>query len=129
MVRPAGPNQMVNRMQGPGKETLGSSHLSFLFDAPENILFQVKGAETGMLDFHIRGLLVWSRYLHKDAVLRSVVSLCVPATVSVLLSGMNQFNQMGMQSMGQRSTPPLPIGASGNPVNTEHAHFITQFSF
>ncbi|XP_034415367.1 histone acetyltransferase p300 isoform X3 [Cyclopterus lumpus] len=45
MVRPAGPNQMVNRMQGPG---------------------------------------------------------------------MNQFNQMGMQSMGQRSTPPLPIGASGN---------------
>ncbi|KAF7647120.1 hypothetical protein LDENG_00177250 [Lucifuga dentata] len=45
MVRPAGPNQMVNRMQGPG---------------------------------------------------------------------MNQFNQMGIQPMGQRSTPPLPIGASGN---------------
>ncbi|XP_029933497.1 histone acetyltransferase p300 isoform X2 [Myripristis murdjan] len=45
MVRPAGPNQMVNRMQGPG---------------------------------------------------------------------MNQFNQMGMQPMGQRSTPPLPMGANGN---------------
>uniref|UniRef100_A0A7N6FK16 histone acetyltransferase n=1 Tax=Anabas testudineus TaxID=64144 RepID=A0A7N6FK16_ANATE len=45
MVRPAGPNQMVNRMQGPG---------------------------------------------------------------------MNQFNQMGMQGMGQRSTPPLPMGASSN---------------
>ncbi|KAM7382020.1 hypothetical protein PAMA_012745 [Pampus argenteus] len=45
MVRPAGPNQMVNRMQGPG---------------------------------------------------------------------MNQFNQMGMPPMGQRSTPPLPMGPSGN---------------
>eukprot|EP00066_Takifugu_rubripes_P014009 XP_011603275.1 PREDICTED: histone acetyltransferase p300-like isoform X2 [Takifugu rubripes] len=45
MVRPTGPNQMVNRMQGPG---------------------------------------------------------------------MNQFSQMGMQSMGQRSTPPLPMVASGN---------------
>ncbi|XP_026171634.1 histone acetyltransferase p300-like isoform X2 [Mastacembelus armatus] len=45
MVRPAGPNQMVNRMQGPG---------------------------------------------------------------------MNQFNQMGMQAMGQRSTPPLPIGPPGS---------------
>ncbi|KAK2820870.1 hypothetical protein Q5P01_023829 [Channa striata] len=45
MVRPAGPNQMVNRMQGPG---------------------------------------------------------------------MNQFNQIGMQGMGQRSTPPLPMGATGN---------------
>ncbi|XP_037133556.1 histone acetyltransferase p300 isoform X7 [Syngnathus acus] len=45
MVRPTGPNQMVNRMQSPG---------------------------------------------------------------------MNQFNQMGMQSMGQRSTPPLPLGTSGN---------------
>ncbi|XP_038152690.1 histone acetyltransferase p300 isoform X2 [Cyprinodon tularosa] len=29
-------------------------------------------------------------------------------------AGMNQFNQMGMPSMGQRSTPPLPMGASGN---------------
>ncbi|XP_029978288.1 histone acetyltransferase p300-like isoform X2 [Sphaeramia orbicularis] len=47
MVRPTGPNQMVNRMQGPG---------------------------------------------------------------------MNQFNQMGIQSMGQRSTPPLPLGASGNQI-------------
>ncbi|XP_013768849.1 histone acetyltransferase p300 isoform X2 [Pundamilia nyererei] len=28
--------------------------------------------------------------------------------------GMNQFNQMGIQSMGQRSTPPLPLGPSGN---------------
>ncbi|KAF7204814.1 histone acetyltransferase p300 isoform X1 [Nothobranchius furzeri] len=28
--------------------------------------------------------------------------------------GMNQFNQMGMQSMAQRSTPPLPMGAPGN---------------
>ncbi|KAE8284496.1 Histone acetyltransferase p300 [Larimichthys crocea] len=45
MVRQAGPNQMVNRMQGPG---------------------------------------------------------------------MNQFNQMGMPPMGQRSTPPLPMGATGN---------------
>uniref|UniRef100_A0A3Q3VT39 histone acetyltransferase n=1 Tax=Mola mola TaxID=94237 RepID=A0A3Q3VT39_MOLML len=44
MVRAAGPNQMINRMQGP----------------------------------------------------------------------MNQFSQMGMQSMSQRSTPPLPMGASGN---------------
>uniref|UniRef100_H3D9B6 histone acetyltransferase n=1 Tax=Tetraodon nigroviridis TaxID=99883 RepID=H3D9B6_TETNG len=51
MVRPAGPNQMVNRMQGPG---------------------------------------------------------------------MNQFNQMGMQSMGQRSTPPLPMGATGNQVSAEY---------
>lgn len=32
---------------------------------------------------------------------------------------MNQFNQMGMQSMGQRSTPPLPMGATGNQVRTE----------
>ncbi|XP_068610300.1 histone acetyltransferase p300 [Brachionichthys hirsutus] len=28
--------------------------------------------------------------------------------------GMNQFNQMGMQSVGQRSTPPLAVGAPGN---------------
>ncbi|XP_068160913.1 histone acetyltransferase p300 isoform X2 [Antennarius striatus] len=28
--------------------------------------------------------------------------------------GMNQFNQMGMPSVGQRSTPPLAVGASGN---------------
>ncbi|CAB1338236.1 unnamed protein product [Coregonus sp. 'balchen'] len=28
-------------------------------------------------------------------------------------AGMNQFNQMGMQSMGQRSTPPLPL----SPIN------------
>ncbi|XP_028990766.1 histone acetyltransferase p300 isoform X3 [Betta splendens] len=47
MVRPAVPNQMVNRMQGPG---------------------------------------------------------------------MNQFNQMGMPGMGQRSTPPLPMGASPNQI-------------
>ncbi|XP_061666260.1 histone acetyltransferase p300 isoform X2 [Syngnathoides biaculeatus] len=47
MVRPTGPNQMVNRMQSPG---------------------------------------------------------------------MNQFNQMGMQSIGQRSTPPLPLGTSGNQI-------------
>uniref|UniRef100_A0A3Q3JU27 histone acetyltransferase n=1 Tax=Monopterus albus TaxID=43700 RepID=A0A3Q3JU27_MONAL len=45
MVRPTGPNQMVNRMPGPG---------------------------------------------------------------------MNQFSQMGMQAMGQRSMPPLSMGASGN---------------
>ncbi|KAM9424539.1 histone acetyltransferase p300 [Pholidichthys leucotaenia] len=45
MVRPSGPNQIVNRMQGPG---------------------------------------------------------------------MNQFNQMGMQSIGQRSTPPLPMGTASN---------------
>lgn len=32
---------------------------------------------------------------------------------------MNQFNQMGLQSMGQRSTPPLPMGATGNQVSTE----------
>lgn len=31
-------------------------------------------------------------------------------------SGMNQFGQMGMQSMGQRSTPPLPINAPMNQV-------------
>lgn len=35
-----------------------------------------------------------------------------------VLSGMNQFNQMGIQSMGQRSTPPLPLGPSGNQVST-----------
>lgn len=35
------------------------------------------------------------------------------------LSGMNQFNQMGMPPMGQRSTPPLPMGATGNQVSTE----------
>lgn len=40
------------------------------------------------------------------------------------LSGMNQFNQMGMQPMGQRSTPPLPMGASGNQVSTEHTMFL-----
>ncbi|XP_056152565.1 histone acetyltransferase p300 [Lampris incognitus] len=45
IVRPAGPSQMVNRMQGPG---------------------------------------------------------------------MNQFSQMGLQSIGQRSTPPLPMGAPSN---------------
>ncbi|XP_014872161.1 histone acetyltransferase p300-like isoform X2 [Poecilia latipinna] len=28
--------------------------------------------------------------------------------------GMNQFNQMGMPAMGQRSTPPLTLGASGS---------------
>ncbi|XP_057716605.1 histone acetyltransferase p300-like isoform X11 [Corythoichthys intestinalis] len=28
--------------------------------------------------------------------------------------GMNQFGQMGMQSMGQRSTPPLPLSAPMN---------------
>lgn len=32
---------------------------------------------------------------------------------------MNQFSQMGMQSMGQRSTPPLPMVASGNQVSAE----------
>lgn len=35
-----------------------------------------------------------------------------------VLLGMNQFNQMGIQSMGQRSTPPLPLGPSGNQVST-----------
>ncbi|XP_077414693.1 histone acetyltransferase p300 isoform X5 [Vanacampus margaritifer] len=29
-------------------------------------------------------------------------------------AGMNQFGQMGMQSMGQRSTPPLPLSAPMN---------------
>lgn len=28
--------------------------------------------------------------------------------------GMNQFNQIGMPTMGQRSTPPLPMGAAAN---------------
>ncbi|KAJ0015730.1 hypothetical protein NQD34_014020 [Periophthalmus magnuspinnatus] len=28
--------------------------------------------------------------------------------------GMNQFNQMGIPTMGQRSTPPLPMGVPGN---------------
>lgn len=32
------------------------------------------------------------------------------------LLGMNQFGQMGMQSMGQRSTPPLPLNAPVNQV-------------
>ncbi|XP_068192711.1 histone acetyltransferase p300 isoform X2 [Antennarius striatus] len=49
MVRPAGPNQMVNRMQNP--------------------------------------------------------------------AGMNQFGQMGMPTMGQRSTPPLPLSAPMNQMN------------
>lgn len=29
---------------------------------------------------------------------------------------MNQFGQMGMQSMGQGPTPPLPLNPSGNQV-------------
>lgn len=37
---------------------------------------------------------------------------------------MSQFNQMGMQSMGQRSTPPLPMGASGNQVRAEHTNVL-----
>lgn len=46
--------------------------------------------------------------------------LCVVSQYSMcFLSGMNQFNQMGMQSMGQRSTPPLPMGATGNQVSSE----------
>lgn len=32
--------------------------------------------------------------------------------------GMNQFGQMGMQSMGQGSTPPLPLNPQGNQVST-----------
>lgn len=33
------------------------------------------------------------------------------------VSGMNQFGQMGMQSLGQRSTPPLPLGGPLNQVS------------
>ncbi|XP_064869973.1 histone lysine acetyltransferase CREBBP-like, partial [Oncorhynchus nerka] len=29
-------------------------------------------------------------------------------------AGINQFGQMGMQSLGQRSTPPLPLGGPLN---------------
>lgn len=36
---------------------------------------------------------------------------CLPS-----LLGINQFGQMGMQSMGQRSTPPLPLNAPVNQV-------------
>lgn len=46
--------------------------------------------------------------------------------ISVLLHflGMNQFGQMGMQSMGQRSTPPLPLNAPVNQVGvTVTVHF------
>lgn len=50
-----------------------------------------------------------------NAVLR-IGSSCA-RTIDLFL-GMNQFNQMGMQSMGQRSTPPLPMGATGNQVST-----------
>lgn len=32
--------------------------------------------------------------------------------------GMNQFGQMGMQSMGQGSTPPLPLNPPGNQVGS-----------
>lgn len=42
---------------------------------------------------------------------------------------MNQFNQMGMQSMGQRSTPPLPMGASGNQVSAELTIYHSVFFF
>lgn len=31
---------------------------------------------------------------------------------------MNQFGQMGMQSMGQGSTPPLPLNSPGNQVGS-----------
>lgn len=41
------------------------------------------------------------------------------ANTMSIFSGMNQFSQMGMQSMGQRSTPPLPMVASGNQVSAE----------
>lgn len=34
----------------------------------------------------------------------------------ISLPGMNQFGQMGMQTMGQRSTPPLPLNAPLNQV-------------
>jgi hypothetical protein len=36
---------------------------------------------------------------------------------------MNQFNQMGMQGLGQRSTPPLSMGPSGQ-VSPRQVHLI-----
>ncbi|KAM4716312.1 histone acetyltransferase p300 isoform 2-T2 [Anableps anableps] len=47
---------------------------------------------------------------------QSIVRTPVPNQISNRMQGpgMNQFNQMGMPAMGQRSTPPLPMGASGN---------------
>lgn len=45
-----------------------------------------------------------------------------------VLSGMNQFNQMGIQSMGQRSTPPLPLGPSGNQVSTQCFRYVEEHS-
>jgi len=44
-------------------------------------------------------------------------------------SGMSQFGQMGMQSMGQRSTPPLPPGAPMNQVSALSLSLSLSLSF
>lgn len=42
--------------------------------------------------------------------------------------GMNQFGQMGMQSMGQGSTPPLPLNPPGNQVGS-YCHIVDCYNF
>ncbi|XP_036422021.1 histone acetyltransferase p300 isoform X2 [Colossoma macropomum] len=41
-------------------------------------------------------------------------------------AGMNQFAQMGMQSMAQRGTPPLPMGANPNQMGMQGAPRMAQ---
>lgn len=115
LVRPAVPNQMVNRMQSPGKGTIKLCH--------SNIF----------VPWFLHCILYMPRRDHHSTYIRTIH--CSFRIKSFMLyhncpcdfPGMNQFNQMGMQSMAQRSTPPLPMGASGNQVSTEHAMYYFSY--
>lgn len=106
MVRQPGPNQMVNRMQGPG------------IQLPMN-----RETASYLRSLKIRKNIVPAQIWDSVFIQRfQLIPLSLPlyggsTKKHYFLSGMNQFNQMGMPSMGQRSTPPLPMGASGNQVS------------
>ncbi|KAL1277755.1 hypothetical protein QQF64_024428, partial [Cirrhinus molitorella] len=52
-----------------------------------------------------------------------------PAGMAHSLNGMNQFPQVGMQQpMGQRATPPLPMGANLNQMSMQGTPRMTQTS-
>ena len=55
---------------------------------------------------------LFSRDSIKCLLLSFTSHFCLP-----VLLGINQFSQMGMQSMGQRSTPPLPLNPPLNQVS------------
>lgn len=95
MVRPSGPNQMVSRMPNPAGETHRRIN-------------------------DCNDLLVTSALCKGVGPKGNSGCLMTPFPT---FAGMNQFGQMGMQSMGQRSTPPLPHNTPVNQVGILVFHF------